>query len=363
MYQGSSEVPGPTSSSRDSRQQGTDEHRYPSAVGMGGPNVVITSRGFSSGGSGDAGASGWAPSSGGRRGAPPYSRAGRRGGRPSRDEMLNPEEEERRIVRRERNRQAAAKCRNRRRELTDQLEEETAELLQQQELIKSEVDKLRQVKDQLELVLATHEHSCMLVPSRDDQNVPSSSPSYLAATASSSMSSSSASSAAVVAAMAVAPLATVPQVPSITVTSSTSSSSLLPPPIPYSFDGAFATRAGGVATTQRQQQQQLRLSTTYMDATASEFAAFPDLLECLNTPVVTTTPGGGGPPSLMFTYPSVAGPEMQTATTTAASTAAATTTGTSCSTASTSCGWAQRLSSSSSSTDLDVLLSPTLLSL
>uniref|UniRef100_UPI00358DE602 fos-related antigen 2-like isoform X2 n=1 Tax=Myxine glutinosa TaxID=7769 RepID=UPI00358DE602 len=87
------------------------------------------------------------------------------------DERLTPEEEERRRIRRERNRQAAAKCRNRRRELTEELDDETQKLAMEQEKMRSEIQSLSRVKDQLEFLLTTHAHICCL-PDKDEQNVP-----------------------------------------------------------------------------------------------------------------------------------------------------------------------------------------------
>uniref|UniRef100_A0A8C4Q291 FOS like 2, AP-1 transcription factor subunit n=1 Tax=Eptatretus burgeri TaxID=7764 RepID=A0A8C4Q291_EPTBU len=81
------------------------------------------------------------------------------------------QEEERRMVRRERNRQAAAKCRNRRRELTEDLDVETQKLAMEQEKIRSDIQNLSRVKDQLEFLLETHSHVCCR-PDKDEQNVP-----------------------------------------------------------------------------------------------------------------------------------------------------------------------------------------------
>uniref|UniRef100_A0A8C4QPS9 BZIP domain-containing protein n=1 Tax=Eptatretus burgeri TaxID=7764 RepID=A0A8C4QPS9_EPTBU len=86
-------------------------------------------------------------------------------------EQLNPEEDARRHIRRERNKQAAARCRMRRRELTDSLERETSKLAQEQEKLREHIVTLQKEKEQLELLLSSHEFSCSLPP-EPDQNVP-----------------------------------------------------------------------------------------------------------------------------------------------------------------------------------------------
>lgn len=85
--------------------------------------------------------------------------AGRRKGQ---KEQLSPEEEERRRIRRERNKLAAAKCRNRRRELTDSLQMETDSLEEEKAALQAEISNLMKEKEQLELLLTTHQPHCKI---------------------------------------------------------------------------------------------------------------------------------------------------------------------------------------------------------
>ena len=73
---------------------------------------------------------------------------------------MSPAEAARRNLRRERNKIAAAKCRNRRRDLTNQLQEETDRLEDNQQLLQQEIIALQREKHELELLLASHRPHC-----------------------------------------------------------------------------------------------------------------------------------------------------------------------------------------------------------
>ncbi|XP_017562431.1 proto-oncogene c-Fos [Pygocentrus nattereri] len=84
------------------------------------------------------------------------------GRRKAQKEQLSPEEEERKRIRRERNKLAAAKCRNRRRELTDSLQAETDQLEEEKAALQAEISTLMKEKEQLELLLSTHNPHCKI---------------------------------------------------------------------------------------------------------------------------------------------------------------------------------------------------------
>lgn len=74
--------------------------------------------------------------------------------------QLSPAEAARRNIRRERNKVAAAKCRNRRRDLTNQLQGETDRLEDAQQMLQKEIISLQREKQQMELLLTSHEPNC-----------------------------------------------------------------------------------------------------------------------------------------------------------------------------------------------------------
>ncbi|XP_076015783.1 fos-related antigen 1a [Genypterus blacodes] len=86
------------------------------------------------------------------------------------DDHLSTEEMERRRVRRERNKLAAAKCRNRRRELTDTLQNETDLLEDEKSNLQKEIADLEKQKDKLELVLEAHRPICKIEDSDSDSD-------------------------------------------------------------------------------------------------------------------------------------------------------------------------------------------------
>ncbi|XP_036438383.1 proto-oncogene c-Fos isoform X2 [Colossoma macropomum] len=99
--------------------------------------------------------------------------AGRRKGQ---KEQLSPEEEERRRIRRERNKLAAAKCRNRRRELTDSLQAETDQLEEEKAALQAEISTLMKEKEQLELLLSTHNPHCKIPAEMQEEEEPTEEP-------------------------------------------------------------------------------------------------------------------------------------------------------------------------------------------
>ncbi|KAL5007982.1 hypothetical protein ScPMuIL_013563 [Solemya velum] len=90
--------------------------------------------------------------------APPSHSPGRKSRRGN--ERLSPEEEERRRVRRERNKLAAAKCRQRRVDHTNRLVTETEKLEDERASLETEIQELKQTKDQLEFILQAHQPLC-----------------------------------------------------------------------------------------------------------------------------------------------------------------------------------------------------------
>uniref|UniRef100_S4R5J3 FOS like 1, AP-1 transcription factor subunit n=1 Tax=Petromyzon marinus TaxID=7757 RepID=S4R5J3_PETMA len=89
---------------------------------------------------------------------------GSKGGRARKEQQLSAEDQEKMRIRRERNKVAAAKVRTRRQELTDMLEAETAKLAAEQATIRAELQQLQKEREELELMLATHEPACLLHP-------------------------------------------------------------------------------------------------------------------------------------------------------------------------------------------------------
>nr|ANB78835.1 Fos [Nilaparvata lugens] len=94
---------------------------------------------------------------------PPSTRKNVGGRRPNRDNSISPEEEEKRKQRRERNKLAAARCRKRRLDHTNELLEETEDLESKKMNLQSEIHQLQQEKEELELLLKTHEPVCRLL--------------------------------------------------------------------------------------------------------------------------------------------------------------------------------------------------------
>lgn len=81
------------------------------------------------------------------------------GRKPMTNLELSPEEEERRRVRRERNKAAAARCRKRRVDHTNSLITEVEELEQKRQKLIDEQHQLKQLKEQLEYLLDSHQSS------------------------------------------------------------------------------------------------------------------------------------------------------------------------------------------------------------
>ncbi|XP_064484882.1 transcription factor kayak-like isoform X2 [Ornithodoros turicata] len=99
--------------------------------------------------------------------ATPVTKSGRNGGRrPNRNEKLSPEEEERRRVRRERNKLAAARCRKRRLDHTNLLIKETEGLEEKRSSLQSEIQQLRNQKEDLEFILEAHKATCKAFQSK-----------------------------------------------------------------------------------------------------------------------------------------------------------------------------------------------------
>lgn len=70
--------------------------------------------------------------------------------------MLSPDERDKVLHKREKNKKAAEKCRVKRREKVQQMRAEYDEFLEANEALESDIQQLRELKDQLEEIMESH---------------------------------------------------------------------------------------------------------------------------------------------------------------------------------------------------------------
>lgn len=95
-----------------------------------------------------------------RKTAKPRSRPGVKGKTNPDEEGLSPEEAEKLRIRRERNKAAAARCRKRRLDQISILSQEVNQHETKKRTLESQIAELRAQKEELEAILAEHQHSC-----------------------------------------------------------------------------------------------------------------------------------------------------------------------------------------------------------